>query len=190
MKIIQGGVCAATGFKANGIHCGIRKNKTKRDIALIYSEVRAAAAAVYTTNLVKGAPLVVTKNHIANGIAQAVICNSGNANTCNANGIEIAEGMATSILLPGYDSMKVWDCLSQHYEGQKLVTVAPLGGDESVIYASTLAGKDSMRLIVSGHEGQTMVTALFDNLGKGASGAAIQNMNILLGIDEATGLNV
>ena len=100
------------------------------------------------------------------------------------------EGMATSILLPGYDCAKVWDCLSQHYEGQKLVTVAPLGGDESVIYASTLAGKDSMRLIVSGHENQTMVTALFDNLGKGASGAAIQNMNILLGIDEATGLNV
>ena len=100
------------------------------------------------------------------------------------------EGMATSILLPGYDSAKVWDCLSQHYEGQKLVTVAPLGGDESIIYASTLAGKDSMRLIVSGHETQTMVTALFDNLGKGASGAAIQNMNILLGIDEATGLNV
>ena len=100
------------------------------------------------------------------------------------------EGMATSILLPGYDSAKVWDCLSQHYEGQKLVTVAPLGGDENVIYASTLAGMDSMRLIVSGHEHQTMVTALFDNLGKGASGAAIQNMNILLGIDEATGLNV
>ena len=100
------------------------------------------------------------------------------------------EGMATSILLPGYDSAKVWECLSEHYEGQKLVTVAPLGGDESVIYASTLAGKDSMRLTVSGHGHQTMVTALFDNLGKGASGAAIQNMNILLGIDEATGLNV
>ena len=59
-----------------------------------------------------------------------------------------------------------------------------------MIYASTLAGKDSMRIIVSGHEHQTMVTALFDNLGKGASGAAIQNMNILLGIDETTGLNV
>ena len=100
------------------------------------------------------------------------------------------EGMATTILLPGFDSTKVWDCLSAHYEGQKMVTVAPLGGDESVIYASTLADKDSMRLIVSGHENQTMVTALFDNLGKGASGAAIQNMNILLGIDEATGLNV
>ena len=100
------------------------------------------------------------------------------------------EGMATTILLPGFDSQRVWDCLSSHYEGEKLVTVAPLGGDESVIYASTFALKDSMRLIVSGHENQTMVTALFDNLGKGASGAAIQNMNILLGADEAAGLNI
>ena len=91
MKIIEGGVCAAKGFTASGIHCGIRKNKTKRDLALIYSEKRANAAAVYTTNLVKGAPLAVTKANIADGCAQAVICNSGNANTCNANGIEIAE---------------------------------------------------------------------------------------------------
>ena len=94
MKIISGGVCAAQGFKANGVHCGIRHNRTKRDLALIYSEVPATAAAVYTTNLVKGAPLKVTKSHIENGIAQAVICNSGNANTCNANGIEIAEQMS------------------------------------------------------------------------------------------------
>ena len=91
LKEIQGGVCAAKGFKANGVHCGIRKNKTKRDLALIYSETVATAAAVYTKNLVKGAPLTVTKNNIADGKAQAVICNSGNANTCNANGIEIAE---------------------------------------------------------------------------------------------------
>ena len=91
IKIIEGGVCAAKGFTASGIHCGIRKNKTKRDLALIYSEKRANAAAVYTTNLVKGAPLTVTKANIADGYAQAVICNSGNANTCNANGIEIAE---------------------------------------------------------------------------------------------------
>ena len=93
MKLISGGVCAAKGFLANGIHCGIRKNKSKRDLALIYSEVPASAAAVYTTNLVKGAPLAVTKRHLMNGVAQAVICNSGNANTCNANGIEIAEAM-------------------------------------------------------------------------------------------------
>ena len=100
------------------------------------------------------------------------------------------EGMATTVLLPGFDAKMVWQQLAAHYEGQKLVSVAPLGGDESVIYASTLAMKDSMRIIVSGHETQTMVTALFDNLGKGASGAAIQNMNILLGVDETTGLNV
>ena len=91
LKQIQGGVCAAKGFTANGVHCGIRKNKTKRDLALIYSEVPASAAAVYTQNLVKGAPLTVTKNNIADGKAQAVICNSGNANTCNVNGMELAE---------------------------------------------------------------------------------------------------
>ena len=94
MKNINGGVCAAKGFTAHGIHCGIRKNTSKNDLSLIYSERKASAAAVYTTNLVKGAPLTVTKNHIADGYAQAVICNSGNANTCNADGIEIAEGMA------------------------------------------------------------------------------------------------
>ena len=99
-------------------------------------------------------------------------------------------GMATSVLLPGFDAARVWECLRDHYAGQALVSVAPLGGDEAVIYASTLAGKDTMRIQVSGHSEQTMVTAIFDNLGKGASGAAIQNMNILLGVDETTGLNV
>ena len=99
-------------------------------------------------------------------------------------------GMATSILLPGFDARKVWECLSDHYAGEKIVTVAPFGGDESLVYASTYAGKDTMRIQVSGHSEQTMVTTIFDNLGKGASGAAIQNMNILLGVDETTGLNV
>ncbi len=93
MKQIEGGVCAATGFQAAGIHCGIRKNHTKRDLALILSEAPCSAAAVYTTNLVKGAPLLVTKRHLQNGRAQAVVCNSGNANTCNADGIKIAEAM-------------------------------------------------------------------------------------------------
>ena len=97
MKEITGGICAAKGFKANGIHCGIRKNKTKRDLSLIVSEKRAAAAATYTTNLVKGAPLTVTKNNISDGYAQAIICNSGNANTCNADGIEIAEKMCALV---------------------------------------------------------------------------------------------
>ena len=94
MNIIEGGICAAKGFTAGGVHCGIRKNKTKRDLSLIFSEKKASAAAVYTTNLVKGAPLAVTKIHLMDGKAQAVICNSGNANTCNADGIEIATKMA------------------------------------------------------------------------------------------------
>ena len=93
MKMISGGVCAAKGFTANGVHCGIRHNRTKRDLALIYSEVMASAASVYTSNLVKGAPIAVTKANIADGKAQAVLCNSGNANTCNADGVEVAEKM-------------------------------------------------------------------------------------------------
>ncbi len=93
MKKISGGVCAAKGFKANGIHCGIRKNKDKLDLALITCDVSCAAAGVYTKNKVKGAPLTVTKNNISDGVAQAVICNSGNANTCNADGIEKAQTM-------------------------------------------------------------------------------------------------
>ena len=97
MKYIDGGVCAAKGFKAAGVRCGIRKNQTKKDLALIVSDVPASAAGVYTTNLVKGAPIYVTKANIENGVAQAVICNSGNANTCNANGIEIAEGMCALV---------------------------------------------------------------------------------------------
>ena len=90
MKHIQGGVCAPQGFKASGVHCGVRKNKSKRDLAMILSEVPASVAAVYTQNLVKGAPIYVTQRNIADGVAQMAICNSGNANTCNANGEEIA----------------------------------------------------------------------------------------------------
>ena len=93
MNSITGGVCAAKGFQATGIHCGVRKNKNKRDLALIYSSERCAAAAIYTQNQIKGAPILVTQAHLNDGYAQAIVCNSGNANTCNANGIEIAEGM-------------------------------------------------------------------------------------------------
>ena len=99
-------------------------------------------------------------------------------------------GMATTVLLPGIDAGTAWEALSDHYAGQNLISVAPLGGDEPVIYASTYAGKDTMRIQVSGQRDQCMVTAIFDNLGKGASGAAIQNMNLLLGLDETTGLSL
>ena len=95
--IIEGGVTAAKGFQASGIHCGIRKNRSKADLALIYSDVPCAAAAVYTQNLVKGAPIAVTKRNIADGMARAVICNSGNANTCNADGEEKAQKMCDLI---------------------------------------------------------------------------------------------
>ena len=142
MKIIQGGVCAATGFKANGIHCGIRRNHSKKDLALIVSDVPCSAASVYTTNLVKGAPLTVTKNNIADGIAQAVICNSGNANTCNANGIEIAEAMCE--LVAKATGVKATDVVvaSTGVIGQPL-NLEPIanGMDELVAGLSTEGGE-------------------------------------------------
>ena len=101
-------MCAPLGFKAGGIHCGIRKNKDKKDFALIVSDVPCAAAGVYTQNLVKGAPVLVTKRNIANGVAQAVICNSGNANTCNKDGEEVAEKMCALVTkVAGIDSSDV-----------------------------------------------------------------------------------
>ena len=93
-EFIDGGVCAAKGFKASGAIAGIKAgNTTKRDLALISCDVRCKAAALFTTNKVKGAPIVVSREHLQDGYAQAIVVNSGNANTCNANGIEIAEGM-------------------------------------------------------------------------------------------------
>ncbi|MBD5116493.1 MAG: bifunctional glutamate N-acetyltransferase/amino-acid acetyltransferase ArgJ [Ruminococcaceae bacterium] len=89
---IEGGVCAAKGFSAGGINAHIKANSQKNDMALIYCDKPCNAAALYTQNKVKGAPITVTKQHLADGKAQAVIVNSGNANTCNSNGIEIAEG--------------------------------------------------------------------------------------------------
>lgn len=93
-EFIDGGVCAAKGFKASGVIAGIKAgNTTKRDLALISCETRCKTAALYTTNKVKGAPIIVSRDHLNDGYAQAVIVNSGNANTCNDNGIEIAEEM-------------------------------------------------------------------------------------------------
>ncbi len=95
MKQIHGGVTAPKGFTAAGIYCGIRNNPNKKDLALLYSEVPCQAAAVYTQNKVYGAPITVTREHLVNGTAQAMICNSGNANTCNADGVEKAQNMCT-----------------------------------------------------------------------------------------------
>lgn len=96
IKEITGGVCAAQGFSAGGVHCGIRKNTSKRDLALIFSRTRCAAAACYTQNKVCGAPITVTREHLRDGYAQAVICNSGNANTCNADGVAKANMMSAA----------------------------------------------------------------------------------------------
>ncbi len=97
MKEIHGGVCAAGGFKAAGIHCGIRKNRSKADLALIVSECDCVAAACYTRNRVKAAPVYVTQDNLKDGKARAIICNSGNANACAPNGKENAIRMCQSV---------------------------------------------------------------------------------------------
>jgi len=93
MRDVSGGVCAPKGFVAGGIRCGIKKSSTKYDLALVYCEVPCQAAAVYTTNKVFGAPITVTRKNLEDGLAQAIVCNSGNANTCNADGVFVAEEM-------------------------------------------------------------------------------------------------
>ena len=95
-KFIEGSVTAPKGFTAAGVCASVKpSNKTKRDVALIYCEKKCTAAAVYTKNLVKSSAILVTQNHLADGYAQAVIVNSGNANTCNADGVEKAEKMCS-----------------------------------------------------------------------------------------------
>ena len=109
---------------------------------------------------------------------------------------DIYKGMLTSIMLHNKllngapTAQQIWEMLDQHYSGQKLVQVAPFGGGAARLYANELAGKDVLTITVTGHEEQTLITAQFDNLGKGASGAAVQNMNIMLGFEAETGLNL
>ena len=150
IKTISGGVCAAKGFKAAGIHCGIRKNREKKDLALIMSSVPASAAAVYTTNLVKGAPLTLTRRHIADGVAQAVLCNSGNANTCNADGMEIAEQMC--VLAAGTLGIRTEDVIvaSTGVIGQPL-DIAPIaaGIEPLVLSLSENGSKDACEAIMT-----------------------------------------
>ena len=104
------------------------------------------------------------------------------------------KGMATTImlhnrLLPGKPSAEeICERLQEYYKDEHFVSVMPFGTNESTIYANELAGTNKLQLVICGHEEQTSVTALFDNLGKGASGAAVQNMNIMMGIEEGIGL--
>lgn len=138
LKEIVGGVCAPQGFRANGVHCGIRKSKIKKDLALIVADKRCAAAGVYTTNLVKGAPILVTQKNLADGRARAVIVNSGNANTCNEGGVEIAEGMCR--LVEEYTGVPAGDVIvaSTGVIGQKLSLDPIASGMKSL--ASGLGG--------------------------------------------------
>ena len=148
MKYVQGGVCAAKGYKANGIHCGIRKNKSKLDLALILSEKVASVACVYTKNLVKGAPLEVTKANIADGKAQAIICNSGNANTCNADGIEVATKMCK--LCETYAGVKASDVVvaSTGVIGQPLPIEPIEAGMEELVKGLDYAKSEEANLAI------------------------------------------
>ena len=138
MQHIEGGVCAPIGFKAGGVHCGIRKNRVKRDLSLIISEVPASASAVYTQNLVKGAPIYVTQRNLADGVAQAAICNSGNANTCNADGEDVAWQMCQ--LTAEATGLKAEDVIvaSTGVIGQPL-SIAPIANGMADLVASVHA---------------------------------------------------
>ena len=142
IKYIEGGVCAANGFKASGIHCGIRKNKTKKDLSLIVSDRKCSAAAVYTTNLVCGAPIKVTRANLADGCARAVICNSGNANTCNADGIQIAETMCDLVYKATGIPAKDVIVASTGVIGQKLDVTPIANGMEQLVSELSYNGSD------------------------------------------------
>ena len=94
MKIIEGGVCAAQGFTAGSIRCGIKESRTNDDTAIIFSACECTAAATYTMNRVKAAPVYVTMEHVENGVERAIIANSGNGNACAPDGMENARRMA------------------------------------------------------------------------------------------------
>ncbi len=96
-KRVEGGVTYPQGFRASGIHCGLRKNKNKKDLALIVADNICSAAAIYTTNKVYGAPITVCREHLKDGKARAIIVNSGNANTCNPDGVDKANAMCKAL---------------------------------------------------------------------------------------------
>ena len=177
-QFIQGGITAPSGFKANGIHCGIRKNKLKKDLALIVAENRCTSAAVYTQNLVKGAPLAVTKKNLSDGYAQAVICNSGNANTCNADGVEIAEKMCalvekqtgisimkTDIGLDTGDILRVdtLDILPNETYGQLSARLSLLGA-ESIVCALNSIKNGDVSLKKQSTDGVNVVKKIHNHL--------------------------
>ncbi len=146
---ISGGVCAADGFTASGVHCGIRKNKSKLDLALIYSEARCSAASVYTKNKVVGAPIIVTKQNLSDGYAHAIICNSGNANTCNADGVDKAvstcKEIATALKINDSDVIVA----STGVIGQPLDVNAIISGIPSLVDGLSTNGDNAAEAILT-----------------------------------------
>ena len=142
MKKINNGICASKGFKANGVHCGIRKNKSKLDLALIMCDSICNVASVYTTNKVKGAPIIITQNNINDGKAQAIICNSGNANTCNADGETKAQMMCD--LVEKYCNINSKDVVvaSTGVIGQILPITPIINGMDSLVEGLNSNGSD------------------------------------------------
>ena len=168
MKQIRGGVTAAKGFMAEGIHVGIRKNKEKKDLALVWSEVPCSAAAVYTKNTVIGQPLIVTKEHLADGTAQAIIVNSGNANTCTGTqGIAAAKRMAA--LVAARLPVKATDVVvaSTGVIGQQLdVSVIEAGMDELVAGLSKTGNISAREAIMTTDTVKKEVAVEFEIEGK------------------------
>ncbi|MEG1964277.1 MAG: bifunctional glutamate N-acetyltransferase/amino-acid acetyltransferase ArgJ [Clostridia bacterium] len=167
INYINGGVCAPKGFYASGIHCGIRKSKSKKDLALIYSKTICNTVAVYTQNLVKGAPIFITQKNIEDGLAQAVICNSGNANTCNADGEVKAQQMCKICAKALNISEKNVVVASTGVIGQTLdLTPIQNGIGELVSQLSQTGNDDSANAIMTTDTHKKQVALTFNINGK------------------------
>ena len=143
-KSIPGGICAPKGFFAAGVHCGIRHNHSKLDLALIKADVRCAGAGCYTTNKVYGAPITVDREHLKDGYAQAIVVNSGNANTCAPNGVQLAKDTCDIVAKElGIRADDVLPLMRKHHQPMVLVREAENGAvlgiitEENVLYALT-----------------------------------------------------
>ncbi len=171
---LNGGVTSPKGFKANGIHCGIRKNKSKKDFMLIVSEKECDAAAVYTKNLVYGAPITVTRKNLENGRAKAVICNSGIANTCNADGVEKAQAMCD--LVEQYTGISACDVIvgSTGVIGQPIdLTPMQNGMQELVDGLNENGSDDAAQAIMTTDTVKKTISVSFDIDGKSCTIGAI-----------------
>jgi glutamate N-acetyltransferase/amino-acid acetyltransferase len=142
IKFIDGGITAPAGFKAGGVHCGIRRNTSKLDLMMILSDVNCTASAVYTQNTVKGAPIIVTKANIDDGKARGVIANSGNANTCNADGEEKAHAMCALAARVSGLAPTDFAVASTGVIGQTL-NIEPIANSIGALYADLAADADA-----------------------------------------------